>query len=181
MPLPRISRILHSLVVGSVLAATSPLRSAPADFTVESVPAGKTFRLSEARGQFVVLHFLLKTECPICLRHVREHARRSTNLPGVIQVFLKPDTSEEILRWTGRLKTTPEDSITVYRDPDAALARAYEIPDGYFFHGERVHFPALLILNPDGREVFRQVGKDNTDRVSPAQLAAALKELMKSP
>jgi peroxiredoxin Q/BCP len=97
MLLPRISRILQSLIVGSVLATTSPLWSAP-----------------------------------------------------------------------------------VYRDPDAALARAYEIPDGYTFHGEQVHFPALLILDPDGREVFRKVGKDNTDRVSPSQLATALKELKKS-
>lgn len=171
---------LGPLAFALVLATGGSLRSAPADFTVESVPAGKTFRLSEARGRYVVLHFLLKTECPVCLLHVQRHARQATNLPGVVQIFLKPDSTEEILRWTGRL---PNDTnairtpIVIHRDPDAGLAREYGIPDGYEFHGERVHYPALLILDPEGREVFRKVGKNNTDRMSPEQLAAGLQNL----
>lgn len=177
---PHHSRSLRALWIAFALATGTVLRSAPADFTVESVPAGKTFRLSKARGSYVVLHFLLKTECPVCLLHVQRHARQATNLPGVVQIFLKPDSTEEILRWTGRLPSatnTTSTPIVIYRDPDAGLAREFEIPDGYEFHGERVHYPALLILDPNGREVFRKIGKNNTDRMSPDQLAAELQKL----
>ena len=39
--------------------------------------------------------------------------------------------------------------VTIYRDPDAALAKAYDIHDGYKFHGQTVHFPALALLMLD--------------------------------
>ena len=39
-------------------------------------------------------------------------------LPDVVQVFLKPDSAEEIRRWAAQ---APTNSITVYRDADAAL------------------------------------------------------------
>jgi len=47
----------------------------PEDFTVTSPIDGKTFKLSEARGHYVALHFLLKTECPFCLRHTAGRSR----------------------------------------------------------------------------------------------------------
>jgi len=68
-------------------------------------------------------------------------------------------------------------SLPLYRDADAALAEAYHIPGGYAFHGQTVHFPATLLLGPDGREVFRYVGKNNSDRLSFEKLAAKVKEL----
>lgn len=56
----------------AVVAITAPgLRAAPAGFTVESPVDGKTFKLADARGKYVALHFLLKTECPFCLRHTQ--------------------------------------------------------------------------------------------------------------
>ncbi len=39
----------------------------PTDFTVQSALDDTKFQLSEHRGKTVVLHFLLKTECPYCL------------------------------------------------------------------------------------------------------------------
>jgi thioredoxin-dependent peroxiredoxin len=36
----------------------------PTDFEVKSAFDDSTFQLSEQKGKFVVLHFLLKTECP---------------------------------------------------------------------------------------------------------------------
>ena len=67
-----------------------------------------------------------------------------------------------------------------HRDADAALAKAYGIPDGYQFHGQVVHYPALVLLGPDGKEIFRYVGKNNGDRFSFDQLKAKLVELKKS-
>lgn len=40
----------------------------------------------------------------------------------------------------------------ICRDTDADLARAFGIPDGLLFHGQVVHYPALVLLGPDGRE-----------------------------
>ena len=153
------------------LAAESP--KPPADFTVPSPIDDRKFTLSEARGRWVVLHFLLKTECPVCLRHTRDHQRRASETPDVVHVFLKPDSAEEIRKWSESLK---DQKLPLYRDADAALAKAYGIPDGYAFHGQVVHYPALLLLDPDGKEVFRYVGKNNGDRVSVDRLQEVLTE-----
>ena len=40
-----------------------------------------------------------------------------------------------------------------------------------------MHYPATLLLGPDGKEVFRYVGKNNGDRLSFEKLAAKVKEL----
>lgn len=151
--------------------------AAPADFAVEAPDGGQTFKLSESRGKYVALHFLLKTECPYCLRHTRTFAREAATMPEVVQVFLKPDSVAEIQAWTASLGDTAGKTITIYRDPDAQLAREFAIPDGYKFHGQMVHYPALVLLDPAGQEVYRYVGKDNSDRLSFDQLKAKITEL----
>jgi peroxiredoxin Q/BCP len=166
-----------SLLSGTASAAEMKPEMTPmkvADFTVESPVDGKRFRLSEAKGRFVALQFLLKTECPICLRHTHEAAKKAAVLPDVVQVFLKPDSAEEIRRWAEK---APTNSVTVYRDADATLAKRLGIPGGYEFHGEKVHYPALVLIGPAGHEVFRHVGKSNADRYSFDQLAAKVAEL----
>jgi peroxiredoxin Q/BCP len=167
------------LLTSLALLSLPRLAAAPTEFTVESPVDGRKFSLAEARGKYVALHFLLKTECPVCLRHTRDFAKRTAELPEVAQVFLKPDSADEIKRWVGRLGDEALKGITIYRDPDAALAKAFEIPDGYKFHGEVVHFPALVLLNQEGKEVFRHVGKNNADRFDFDQLAAKVAELKK--
>lgn len=151
--------------------------AAPADFTVEAPDGGKPFKLSEAKGKYVALHFLLKTECPYCLRHTRTFAKEAATMPEVVQVFLKPDSVAEIRAWTASLGDPAGKTITIYRDPDAQLAREFAIPDGYKFHGQTVHYPALILLDPAGQEVYRYVGKDNSDRLSLDQLKAKITEL----
>jgi thioredoxin-dependent peroxiredoxin len=160
-----------SLTVATVMAEV-------VDFTVESPADGKVLKSSELRGKFVALHFLLKTECPFCLKHTHDYAKKAPTLPNVTQVFLKPDTAEEIRAWTAKLKEVPDfPSLTVYRDADAALAKKLKIPDGYQFHGQSVHYPAVVLLNEKGEEVFRYVGKNNSDRLSFEKLAAKVAEL----
>ena len=67
--------------------------------------------------------------------------------------------------------------MTIYRDLDAALAKAYNIPDGYKFHGQTVYFPALVLLDANGKEVFRYVGKSNADRLPYEKFSEKLAEL----
>lgn len=170
------NRILASVLVS--LAACQSALPAPADFTVESPADGKVFKLAEARGEFVALHFLLKTECPFCLKHTRDYALKSGSMPDVVHVFLKPDSAEEIKSWSSKANRGDAfPDVSIYRDADAKLADAFGIPGGYMFHGESVHYPALVLLNPAGKEVFRYVGKSNSDRFGAEQFTAKLSEL----
>lgn len=137
---------------------------APRDFTVSS--GGQVFKLSDAHGKFVALHFLLKTECPYCLEYARDFIEQGPTVAGVVHIFLKPDDEMEISAWRAKLLKKTPDAPPIYRDKDAALADAYAIPGGYSFHGQTVHYPALILLGPNGKEVFRYVGKSNVDRLS---------------
>ena len=177
----KISKVLTSFCAAAALLLTvSTARANPDDFTVPSATSDATFKLSEAKGKFVALHFLLKTECPVCLRHTREYFTKSSTLPNVIQVYLKPDTVEEIKAWTNKLPPEELAKNPIYRDAEAKLADEFAVPDGYAFHGQTVHFPALILLGPDGKEVFRYVGKNNGDRYSFDKLAAKVAELSKA-
>ena len=55
------------LVVTAISTAATP-----EDFTVKAAAGKGSFTLKEAQGKFVAIHFLLKTECPVCLRHTRD-------------------------------------------------------------------------------------------------------------
>lgn len=151
----------------------------PEDFTVQSITSKATFKLSDAKGKYAALHFLLKTECPVCLRHTRDYFAKTATLPNVVQVFVKPDTEAQIKAWAGKLSADELAKNPVYRDPDAKLAKAFSIPDGYKFHGQVVHFPATVLLNPAGKEVFRHVGESNSDRLAFEKLAEKVGELTK--
>ena len=147
------------------------------DFTLNSVTDKSTFTLSKSKGKFVAIHFLLKTECPYCIRHTSEYFEKASSLPNVIQVFIKPDSEEEIKAWANKLKST--NSLPIYQDKNAKLADQLNIPNGYQFHGQIVHFPALVLLNEKGEEVFRYIGKNNSDRFSFDNLKLKIEELNK--
>src|SRR5947208_3159171 len=50
------------------------------DFTVRGVTGTNVFKLSEAKGKFVARHFLLKTECPYCIRHTHDYVKKSADV-----------------------------------------------------------------------------------------------------
>lgn len=149
------------------------------DFTLQSVTDNSKFTLSAAKGKFVALHFLLKTECPYCIRHTNDYFEKSKSMPGVVQVFIKPDNEAEIKEWMNKLSKNEAIQYQIYQDVNAQLATALNIPDGYSFHGQTVHYPALLIINPEGKEVFRYIGKNNSDRYSFEQFKMKIEELLK--
>ena len=145
------------------------------DFTLTSVTDNNTFTLSKSKGKFIALHFLLKTECPYCIRHTSEYFEKASSLSNVIQVFIKPDSEEEIKAWANKLKST--NLLPIYQDANANLADQFNIPNGYPFHGQIVHYPALVLLNEKGEEVFRYVGKNNSDRFSFENLKLKIEEI----
>lgn len=169
------SKILGLLALASLVAQLAS--AAPTDFTLNSATDTNMFKLSEARGKYVALHFLLKTECPFCLKHTRVYSEKSASEARVTHLFIKPDADAEIKSWTADLGGMAS-TLTIYRDPDAKLAEAFGIPGGYKFHGQVVHYPALVLLDGSGKEVFRYVGKSNTDRYSYEKFSTKLEELM---
>lgn len=165
----------------SLLFAVTAYAENPKDFTVESPTHNTKFTLSDHKGKMVALHFLLKTECPYCLKYTHDYAKLSATTPDVVHVFLKPDSADEIKAWAGKLSTNELKELPViYRDQDAKLATQFNIPDGYKFHGQTVHYPALVLLDGTGQEQFRYVGKSNADRFKTAEFTAKMKDLIEN-
>ncbi len=126
--------------------------------------------------------FLLQTECPFCLKHTRDYALKSQGGADVVHVFLKPDGADAIQEWSSQANRGADVAhVSILRDVDAKLADQFNIPGGYSFHARTVHYPALVLLNPTGRKVFRYVGRDNTDRYSYEQFIGKLAELKVNP
>jgi thiol-disulfide isomerase/thioredoxin len=115
-----LSLALVALFASSVLPLVT-FAAPPVDFTVESPADGRTFKLSEVRGKYVALHFLLKTECPFCIKHTRDYAKKSTATPDVVHILLKPDGADEIKAWSTKANRGDDFAdVTIYRDPEAA-------------------------------------------------------------
>lgn len=148
-----------------------------ADIRLSSATDDREFVLSKEKGKFVALHFLLKTECPYCIRHTQDYFSKAKTLKNAVQIFIKPDTELEIRSWSGKLPTEDLKKFPIYRDPDAQLAKQLSIPNGYKFHNQIVHYPATILFGPNGKEVYRYVGKNNSERLSFEQLAAKVNEL----
>lgn len=167
-------KVLTLVAMSCIFALAQPAFAQKAEnFTLEAVlsdtqaSVDSKFELKDHKGKTVVLHFLLKTECPFCLKYTNQYATLAATTPEVIHLFIKPDSKSEILAWIKQLVVADsEKTPTIYRDPGAKLAKQFGIPDGYFFHGQKVHYPAMVVLNGDGEEMFRYVGKSNRDRMS---------------
>lgn len=171
---------MFSLATLMITIAIPVWADPPANFTLQSAVDDTKFELAAHRGKFVVLHFLLKTECPYCLRYTQEYAQIASAQADVAHVFIKPDSVEEIKAWANNLDKTPGAALPkIYRDPDARLAKQLKIPDGYRFHGQSVHYPALILLDSAGKELFRYVGKSNSDRMPSKDFSAKLAMLKK--
>ena len=167
---------MRTFLIAIICLTGAAYAEAPKDFTVPAV--APPFKLSEARGLFVALHFLLKTECPYCIKHTQVYTARAAEVPGVVHVFLKPDEPAAILRWLSDAKpSTATTRPIIYQDAGGKVAELYQIPGGYKFHGIVTHYPALILIDREGNEAFRYVGKSNTDRYPFEQFATKIAEL----
>ncbi len=128
-------RISFLMVVGAAAFFSSlGLHAALSDFTVESPVDGKTLKLSDAQGKYVALHFPLKTECPFCLKHTRDYAKKSATTSDVIQVFLKLDrfSYEQFAAKLAELKNQPAAAIQHYNLGVDRIALGGYDPVSYF-------------------------------------------------
>ena len=169
----------YTLFIFLLCLSTSLMAQFSGNIKLQSATDDRQFNLAKEKGRFVALHFLLKTECPYCIRHTQEYFSKAKTLKNVVQVFIKPDTELEIRAWSGKLAAEDLKNFPIYRDPDAKLAKQLGIPDGYKFHNQIVHYPATILIGPHGKEVYRYVGKNNSDRLSFDQLVLKVNELSK--
>lgn len=170
---------IFSLILFMLALSSRLMAQTPANIRLSSATDDRQFVLSKEKGKFVAMHFLLKTECPFCIRHTQEYFSKAKTLKNVVQVFIKPDSELEIRSWSAKLAAKDLKNFPIYRDPDARLAKQMNIPDGYKFHDQIVHYPATILIGPNGKEVYRYVGKNNSDRLSFDQLSVKVKELSK--
>ena len=136
--------------------------------------AGAVFDTKAAKGKWLVLDFLLQTACPFCARRVGEYAAIQSKIEkddSTQLIIIKPDDAATIKAWTEQFKVK---GPMIYRDPDALLAGTLQIPGGYQFHGQAVHYPATLIVSPEGKVVWANVGKSNSERCKVEDVLAAL-------
>ncbi len=166
-------------ILALILTLSTTLNAQVPTVKLKSATDNSEFSLKKEKGKFVALHFLLKTECPFCIKHTRDYFAKAKTLPNVKQVFIKPDSELEIQAWSTKLSSADQAQFPIYRDPEAQLAELFKIPNGYRFHGQVVHYPATILINPKGKEVYRYVGKNNTDRLSFEALAAKVAEFSK--
>jgi peroxiredoxin Q/BCP len=169
----------YTLFIFLLCLSTPLMAQFHGNIQLQSATDNRQFNLAKETGKFVALHFLLKTECPYCIRHTQEYFSKAKTLKNVVQVFIKPDTELEIRAWSGKLAAEDLKKFPIYRDPDAKLAKQLGIPDGYKFHNQIVHYPATVLFGPDGKELYRYVGKNNSDRLSFDQLVLKVNELSK--
>lgn len=171
------------VMLRAALVATLSVPALASDFTVGE--SGKQFTLSQNAGRFTTVHFLLKTECPICLRTTQDYLRRADEVAGFTHVFIKPDDSDAVLDFrrkvagaNSRPKSAPTEDgeslkdLPIYRDVDQKVAAQLRVPQGYAFHGATTNFPTTIIFNQKGEEVFRYAGADTTDRFTFDRFAA---------
>lgn len=170
-------RFLLTAFLLTVMAFAPAAGDGPRTFTLHS--GAQTFKSAEHRGRFIAMHFLLKTECPYCMRLVKDYVENGPHLADVVHIFIKPDSEDEITMWSRKASAAGIDAV-IYRDPDAKLAREFGIPGGYAFHNDSMHYPALILLDGNGREVFRHVGADNSDRMTFDTFALRVVPLLRS-
>ncbi len=162
------------VVVGFLLSMPQVARAQSVEnFTLEAiVEDSKTqvdskFELKDHKGKN--RRFALPTEDRMSVLsqvHTNQYAQLAATTPEVVHLFIKPDSEKDIRAWLKKLvKIDGVKQPTIYRDAGAKLAKRLGIPDGYLFHGQSVHYPALIVLDGEGKEMFRYVGKNNSDRM----------------
>lgn len=99
-----------------------PGDSAP-DFELQS-DAGETVRLSDLRGQKVILYFYPKDNTPGCTTEACEFRDRAADLEshGASVLGVSPDSIESHLKF----KSKYELPFTLLSDPDHSVAAAYD-------------------------------------------------------
>ncbi|MCA9450342.1 MAG: redoxin domain-containing protein, partial [Candidatus Omnitrophica bacterium] len=128
------------------------------------------FKLTDHRGSWVVLNFLLPGDNPTGRDLYSDYEQRLDELiygHNIKPVFFKPGEKSEIANWWESLDSN---RIPVLQDPNGKLSRALKIPYGLKSGDQITLYPTTLLLDPEGNEVFRKVGKSIEERIGVEEL-----------
>lgn len=152
--------------VAAMIAFGSPRVFAQAPVTAHTLTAitdHHTFSIADAKGKYLALHFLTKTDTAECTAFVREFLRQGASVAGVMHVFIKPDSEGEVKAWAAQFK---DDAATIFLDPDSALAKDLKVPDGLSIGGTTSIYPVSIVFDPARQELFRHEGKAHHDHIT---------------
>lgn len=136
------------------------------------------FMIADAKGHYLALHFLTKTDTTECTAFVREYLRAAPGVAGVMHVFIKPDEQSEVKVWSMQFKN---DAAAIFVDKDSALANDLKVPGGLAIASTTSNFPATIVFDREGRELFRHVGKSHDDHMLFTEFAARINGKTKQP
>jgi len=131
----------------------------------------RIFQLSEHLGSWVLLDFLppsSSTAENAFYTVVEASAEQLMRQRNLVCVFLKPNEEREVVSWW---KSFPRHTLPVYRDPEGKLAEILKINPAQPGDGS-ARPPATLLVDPDGKEVWRHLGKAADDYPSLQNLLA---------
>jgi peroxiredoxin/YHS domain-containing protein len=160
------SRIgLASLATMLALASPSAFAQQPATTAhpLTAITDHHTFSLADSKGKYLALHFLTKTDTPECTKFVQDFLRAAPTVAGVMHVFIKPDSEGEVKAWSAQFN---DDAASIFLDPDGALAQDLNVPTGLSINGTTSTYPATIVFDMDGKELFRYEGKAHHDHLT---------------
>lgn len=160
------SRIgLASLSTMIALASPSAFAQQPTApaLTLTAITDHHTFSLADGKGKFLALHFLTKTDTPECTNFVHDFLRAAPTVAGVTHVFIKPDSEGEVKAWSAQFN---DDARSIFLDPNSALAQDLKVPTGLTINGTSSTFPATIVFDIAGKELFRYEGTAHHDHLT---------------
>lgn len=168
--------------LATMLAIASPhalaqQTSAPTR-SLSAITDHHTFSIADAKGKYLALHFLTKTDTPECTAFVRDTLRAAPTVAGVLHIFIKPDSEGEVKNWAAQFN---DDASAIFLDPDSALAKDLKVPDGLSINGTSSTYPATIVFSPAGTELFRYEGKAHHDHITFEAFTRQLQDKWRRP
>ena len=133
------------------------------------------FDSASARGRVLVVHVLSGRVSQANAAYLKDLAKAASTVAGVTHVIVQ-NASEADFRAT--VATAPESLVhSMYRDSSGAAEQLLHLEGTIDADGASVAAPAVLVLDPAGKELYRRIGKKDTDRDSATALAKKIGEL----
>jgi peptidylprolyl isomerase len=136
---------------------------------------GKIFQLSDHKGSWVLLDFLLAEPNPADAEHYRVLSASAEQLAASREVVIALFSAAPRERTVGWWSERENPNLPIYQDPEAKLSQALKIPAGLeLAEGKTGHYPATMLVGPDGLVYWTRIAKDAQDRASLEEILAVL-------